>query len=123
MDTHENFVKQKFEYASKFIPEKSKVLDIGCNDGEFRNFLKNPSYYGVDVDKDLISSLIKKGIKAKQADLNKEELPFKNEKFDFVLMLDILEHVANPQKLLLEAKKRLNKEGKLLSHCPMIITY
>jgi methionine biosynthesis protein MetW len=118
MNSHKNFVQEKFNYASKFIPENSKVLDIGCNDGEFRNFLKNPVYFGVDVDKSLISGLLKKGIKAKQTDLNKEDLPYKNEKFDFVLMLDVLEHVANPKKLLLEAKNRLNKEGKIIISLP-----
>ena len=54
MDSHESFVKEKFNQVSKFIPGNSKVLDIGCNDGEFKNFLKNPVYYGVDVDKDVI---------------------------------------------------------------------
>ena len=118
MDNHESFVKEKFIQVSKFIPENSKVLDIGCNDGKMKNFLKNSVYYGVDIDKELISELTKKGIKTKQADLNKDELPFKNEKFDFVLLLDILEHVADSQKLLLEAKKRLKEDGKIIVSLP-----
>jgi methionine biosynthesis protein MetW len=118
MENHELFVKEKFIQVSKFIPENSRVLDIGCNHGKMRSFLKNPTYYGVDIDKDQVSELVKLGIKAKQADLNKNELPFKNEKFDFVLLLDILEHVVNPQKLLLDAGKKLNKEGKLIISLP-----
>jgi len=118
MDNHESFVKEKFVQVSKFIPEGSKVLDIGCNDGKMRDFLKNPVYYGVDINKNQISELNDKGIKAKQADLNKNELPFKNEKFDFVLLLDILEHVVNPQKLLLDAKKRLKEDGKIIVSLP-----
>jgi len=118
MDSHESFVKEKFVQVSKFIPEGSKVLDIGCNNGRMKNFLKSPVYYGVDIDKNQISELIEKGVKAKQADLNRNELPFKNEKFDFVLLLDILEHVVNPQKLLLDSKKRLNKNGKLIISLP-----
>ena len=118
MDNHESFVKEKFVQVSKFVPEGSKVLDIGCNDGKMRDFLKNPVYYGVDINKNQISELNDKGIKAKQADLNKNELPFKNEKFDFVLLLDILEHVVNPQKLLLDAKKRLKEDGKIIVSLP-----
>jgi O-antigen biosynthesis protein len=118
MDSHESFVEAKFKFVSKLVPENSKILDIGCNDGKIRLFLKNPHYFGVDADKDSISELTKQKVKAKQADLNKNELPFKNEKFDFVLLLDILEHVANPQKLLQEAKKRLKTEGRIIISLP-----
>ncbi len=118
MTRHESFVREKFIHVSKLISEGSRILDIGCNNGKLRDFLKNSVYYGVDIDKKLISELVKEGIKAKSADLNKDELPFKNEKFDFILLLDILEHVVNPQKLLLDAKSRLNKDGKLIISLP-----
>lgn len=118
MNNHESFVREKFIQVSRLIPENSKVLDIGCNNGKIKDFLKNPVYYGVDIDKELISELVKEGIKAKQADLNKNELSFKNEKFDFVLLLDVLEHVVNPQKLLIDSKKRLKKDGKIIVSLP-----
>ncbi len=118
MNSHESFVKEKFTQVSKFIQENSKILDIGCNNGKIKDFLKNPFYYGIDIDEELISELVKKGIKAKQADLNKNELPFKNEKFDFILLLDVLEHIVNPQKLLLDSKKRLKKDGKIIVSLP-----
>ncbi len=102
MDSHELFVKEKFIQVSKFIPENSKVLDIGCGDGKLRNFLKNPYYHGIDIDKKLILELVKKGIKARQSDLNKDELPFKNQKFDFVLLLDILENLLTFCKSILQ---------------------
>jgi len=118
MDNHESFVKEKFVQVSKFIPENSKILDVGCNNGKLMDFLKSPIYYGTDIDKAQISELVEKGVKAKSADLNKDELPFKNEKFDFVLLLDVLEHVVNPQKLLLDAKERLNENGKIIVSLP-----
>jgi methionine biosynthesis protein MetW len=118
MDTHEEFVENKFKKVSELIPEKSKILDIGCNDARILNFLKNPNYFGIDINNDRISESDIKKIKFKQADLNKDELPFKNEKFDFILLLDVLEHVVNPQKLLLEAKKKLSSSGKLIITLP-----
>ena len=118
MDSHELFVKSKFIKISKLIPPNSKVLDIGCHDGKLRNFLNNCDYYGADINKNLINKLQKQRIKAKTVDLNKQEIPFKNQKFDFILLLDILEHVINPQKLLTEAKQRLKKQGKLIITLP-----
>jgi methionine biosynthesis protein MetW len=118
MKNHEAFLEAKFLQVAKLIPENSKILDIGCNDGKIRLFLKNPAYFGVDIDKDLVKKLKEEGVSVKQVDLNKNELPFKEEKFDFILLLDILEHVANPQKLLLDAKERLAENGKLIISLP-----
>ncbi len=118
MNTYESFVKAKFIQVAKFIPENSKILDIGCDNGGIRNFLKNSDYYGIDGNKKNIEELIQNKIKAKFVDLNKDELPFKKEKFDFILLLDILEHVANPQKLLLDSKAKLNPNGKLIISLP-----
>lgn len=118
MDTHESFVINKFRQVSKIIPENSKILDIGCGDGSIRNFLKNPQYYGIDGDKKHIQFLINQKVKAKLIDFNKEKLPFEKEKFDFVLLLDILEHVANPGNLLNEAKKRLKENSRVIVTLP-----
>tara|TARA_Y100000034_G_scaffold45936_1_gene56490 strand:+ start:20109 stop:20732 length:624 start_codon:yes stop_codon:yes gene_type:complete len=118
MDNHQIFLENKFKKVAELIKENSKVLDIGCNNGIFRNFIRNCEYYGVDIDKNLVNELIKKNIKAKQADLNKDEIPFKNQKFDYILLLDILEHVIDTKKLLLESKKRLNESGKIIITLP-----
>lgn len=118
MNNHELFVENKFKEVAKFIPENSKILDIGCNDGKIRFFFKNPNYFGIDVNKNLINNLKKQGIKAKQIDLNRQNLPFKKEKFDYILLLDILEHVINPEKLLRDAKEKLNKNGKIIITLP-----
>ena len=116
MNTHEEFVENKFKKVSELIPEKAKILDVGCNDLKILNFLKNPHYFGTDINNKKILGNDK--IKFKQADLNKDELPFKNEKFDFILLLDVLEHVVTPQKLLLESKQRLKPNGRLIITLP-----
>ncbi|MDP7521188.1 MAG: methionine biosynthesis protein MetW, partial [Candidatus Pacearchaeota archaeon] len=114
MGNHQIFLENKFKKVAELIRENSKVLDIGCNNGMFRRFIPNCKYYGVDIDKNLVNKLIKKNIKAKQADLNKDEIPFKNQKFDYILLLDILEHVIDSKKLLIESKKRLNELIKIM---------
>jgi methionine biosynthesis protein MetW len=118
MNTHEEFVERKFKIVSKLIPENSKILDIGCENGKIRLFLKNPNYFGIDGDEKSVRELVKEGLNVKKVDLNKDEIPFQKEKFDFVLLLDVLEHVANPEKLLSEARKKLKSEGKLIITLP-----
>ena len=118
MNSHDAFVENKLKKVSELIPENSKVLDIGCNEGKIVPFLKNPNYFGVDIDKKNISDLVAKKLNAKVADLNKDEIPFRKEKFDFILLLDVLEHVINPQKLLVDSRKKLNPQGKLIITLP-----
>jgi len=118
MNSHDQFVKNKFIEVAKFIPENSKILDIGCGDGSIRNLLREPNYYGIDGQKELIENLIKQKVKAKLVDFNKDSLSFEEERFDFILLLDILEHVANPQKLLDESKLRLKETGRIIITLP-----
>lgn len=116
---HKFFVKKKLEKAASLVPAGSKVLDIGCGDGKIREFLKNCIYFGVDIDKEAIDRL-KNQIKpnqVKQLDLNISEIPFK-EKFDCILLLDILEHITNPRTLLQKIKKNLKEQGKLIVSLP-----
>jgi len=112
------FIKRKFKKVSNFIPPGSKVLDIGCYDARSKDFFEDCDYYGVDKDKQLVHLLVKKGMNVKCADLNKDKLPFMKEKFDFVLLLDILEHVVDPSKLLNDSKNKLYKKGKLIVTLP-----
>jgi len=116
--SHNRFLKNKFEQVAKLILPNSKILDIGCNNGEVRSFFENPNYFGVDLDKELINQLIEKGISAKQADLNKDPIPFENEKFDYILLLDIIEHVVDPKGLLESSKKQLKPSGKMVITLP-----
>lgn len=118
MNSHDKFLDKKFREVSNLIQHNSIILDIGCNNAKLKDFLHECKYYGVDIDKDLISSLNKRNINARKVDLNKEEIPFKGKKFNYILMLDLLEHVINPAKLLSDSKKRLTIGGRIIVTLP-----
>jgi methionine biosynthesis protein MetW len=118
MNPHEEFVEKKFNLVSKLITKNSKILDIGCGNAKIKNFLDNPDYFAVEGNETAVKELMREKINVKLVDLNKDELPFKKEKFDFILLLDVLEHVANPEKLLSEAKEKLNSTGKIIITMP-----
>lgn len=106
----------KLQVVSSLIPNKpNKILDVGCASGWFiseisKKFPKTQCY-GIDVYAQAIV-LAKKlypQIKFKVADAHK--LPFKKDAFEVVVCTEVLEHVENPQKVILEIKRILKRAG------------
>jgi len=60
----------------------------------------------------------KRGIKVKQADLDKSKLPFTDNKFTAVLALDLLEHLENDRRLIKEVYRLLKQEGIFIATVP-----
>lgn len=99
------------------------VLDIGCGTGETLSFLRRfyPSakLYGVDTSSRAISYSKLRGHKdIKKASATK--LPFKNDFFDVVLFLDVLEHIKDDNKAIREAKRVLRKGGIVIITAPAL---
>jgi len=137
-DNMENDFKYKDIHWEKADPKEiifplispgSKVLDLGCWAGRLGEKLikeKNCEVYGVDINKKAIELAKKRLSKAFLIDLNKEkELPklFNNEKFDYIVLVEVLEHLINPEKLLIKVKKLLKNDGKILISVPNIANW
>ncbi len=80
------------------VPEKSKVLDIGCGPGLVAKELKKKSCYVIGLDKfpqkkENISEFIK-------WDLDSDTIPEEVSNYDYILMLDIIEHLKNPEQFM-----------------------
>lgn len=91
---------------------EGKCLDIGFAHNP-NPFLKNP--IGVDIQN------ISKPPNYKEThiiDLNIENLPFPNNSFDTVLAGDVIEHLENPSRMLMEMNRVLKHHGKMLLSTP-----
>jgi len=102
--------------------ENQRILDIGCGDGLFSEYIKNGNTkVGVDFIPE--SENIKKNLNEYyQNDLNNglpEEIK-KKDKFDYILMLDILEHLYNYENILDQSKELLKPDGKMIISLPNI---
>jgi glycosyltransferase involved in cell wall biosynthesis len=94
----------KHDYASPHslafaeVPPRSKVLDLGCAGGAMGAWLreqKQCEVTGVDIFP------LAPGIELDafaEADLNKTPLPVDVADYDYVLMLDVIEHLNNPER-------------------------
>lgn len=73
--------------------------------------------YGIDVSPEAVFSAKEKGVNARIADAR--DLPFADESFGAVLMLDMLEHIEDDYKALKEAHRVLAKGGILIASVPL----
>ena len=98
-----------------------KILDIGCGTGETLTFLKsefpNSELFGVDLSESAIKYSKSRGHKQIYK-ASATSLPFKDDTFNIVLLLDVLEHIKDHQKAVNEAKRVLKKKGKIIITSP-----
>lgn len=100
--------------------DNQKILDVGCGDGLFAEHLSERNYLvGVDFIPESENTL--KNFKSYfQYDLNNglpENLNHES-KFDYILFMDILEHLFNYEKVLGHSKEFLNPHGKIIISLP-----
>lgn len=98
------------------VSSGQKVLDIGCGDGYLLEALrqKGALVSGIDISEEGARKCRQKGIEVAVADISLEKAPFQDKTFDTVILLDILEHVYDPDPLL-EKAIRLSKKHIIIS--------
>ena len=82
--------------AAAMIPPGSRVLDIGCAGGFLGHELKKRGCKVVGLDLFPLAP----GVELDEfhlIDLNREELPIDLRNFDYVVMLDVIEHLLSPE--------------------------
>ena len=97
---------------SSWIRPNTKVLDLGCGDGELLKILKqdkNISGYGIDNDIKNIKLSLRNNVNVLQMDLDKGLKGFELESFDYVVLAQSLQVIKNPKELLNEML-RIGKE-------------
>lgn len=93
--------------AALAMVEKEPVLDLGCGDGVFLDLLKNKGIEGrgLDISEVAIAKAKSKGLSVEQFDFGSQRLPFADNDFSLAVLLDVLEHLYQPQNILQEARR------------------
>ena len=100
------------------IPPEASVLDLGCGDGEFLSALHargNERIVGVEVAQDGIHAAAALGLNVIDHDLNRGLPAFTDQQFDYVVLSETLQIVANIESLL-EEMLRVGKQTIISFH-------
>ena len=100
------------QIISDWIPDGSRVLDLGCDNGELLRHLQQRgiSGYGLEIDNSKFAECIASGVNVIQADLNQGLPQFDDQSFDIVILSQTLQALKRPD-FLLEEIIRVGKQG------------
>lgn len=101
------------------LNSKIKFLDIGCGTGIMTKRVSDQfdaNAIGVDISDESIEFANKfysnNKLSFSLGEANK--IPYKNNSFDFIISLDVLEHIENQKNAIFEISRLLKKNGKIL---------
>jgi SAM-dependent methyltransferase len=112
----------RLEEALVHLPRRGRVLEIGCGAGRFLRalHLHRPELelVGADVSRSALGILSESSPEIETRWIEDARLPAEGGEFDAVLAMDVLEHVADPDRTLGEIRRVLASGGILHLHVP-----
>ena len=100
------------------LPANPNILDLGCGDGLFFDRLTEfgGTIEGLESDPSLVSRETADRYKIHVGPLDRTFAP--NKRYTLILMLDVLEHLPNPEESLKQAVELLEPGGRLVLTVP-----
>lgn len=100
--------RRDFELIAELVPHGSRVLDLGCGNGELLAYLQSQrgcSGYGIEIDDANLLECARRGVDVIQLNLEDGLAIFEDRSFDVVLQLETLQHLRNTEKMLRETAR------------------
>ncbi len=98
-------MKSEFKVIANLLKNNTRVLDVGCGDGDLMSFMekeKNIEVRGLELDKDNVQQCIHKGLSVIQGNAENELHQFPNQSFDYVVLSQTLQAFYEPEKVMKE---------------------
>ncbi len=107
------------QLLQKYAFDAKKILDIGCGTGALIKELQaeDKEIYGVDMSETALNFCKKQGVK-NLFQAQATNLPFEDKSFSAILLLDVLEHIENEDKVMTEIKRVLKPGGVVIIFAP-----
>jgi SAM-dependent methyltransferase len=90
------------ETIAPLIPERARLLDVGCGDAEITRRLMDQR---PDIDARGIDVLVRPDTALPVEAFDGQRIPYEDGAFDTLLLVDVLHHAEDPQALLGEATR------------------
>ncbi len=100
--------RKDMELIAEMVPPGSRVLDLGCGNGELLAYLRERrgcSGYGIEIDDANVLACTRRGVNVVQLNLEEGLAIFEDRSFDVVLQLDTLQHLRHTEKMLRETAR------------------
>lgn len=101
------------QIISSWIGPGSKVLDLGCGQGDLLYHLRQHKHVtgtGIERVEAKVARCIDRGLSVLQGDINKEVLDYPDNSFDYVILSQTLQQVYEPADLI-QSLLRIGKKG------------
>ncbi len=105
-------MKSEYKIIADIIRENTRVLDVGCNDGSFMEFLKknkNVDIRGIEISKEKVQTCIYKGLTVIEGNAELDLKQFPDNSFDYVVLGQTLQAFINPEIVIKELLRIGNK--------------
>lgn len=94
-----------FDAIANWVPSNSTLLDLGCGDGSFLDFIRSrrqAKTYGVEITDSAVLACIQKGLNVIQQDLEGGLALFEDQSFDTVVLSQTLQTIHQTERILRE---------------------
>ena len=106
-------MKKEFNKIAKLISQNSKVLDVGCGDGELMKYIYENitnDIRGLELSKHNVQKCIEKGLTVIEGDAEKDLKQFPESSFDYVILSQTLQAFLDPENVINELLRVGRKE-------------
>jgi glycosyltransferase involved in cell wall biosynthesis len=100
-------------YALEAVPDHSRVVDLGSGPGHLAAQLMDKGCQVTVVDREEHAQL-PPGVTAFQSDLNANPLPLDLDRTDVILMLDVIEHLHDPEAFLAALRRNFDHRPRTM---------
>jgi len=113
MTADPGIIRYDLRLIASWIEPESKVLGLGCGEGELLQYLKlekKVKETGIEIKESRVAQCIEKGITVLQGDISTEICDYPDDSFDYAILSQTLQQVYEPADLI-RSMLRVAKRG------------